>query len=242
MRIRLSLRMIALAATVLICVIFSIITLAGVNRMGGMITGVVFSSLALCGLMVANVLSAYESIRTLFAAPAGYGLALAPVPSWKILLGRLVPIVVWDLVTYAIGITCVTIQSLMLAGLTQSDVTPHTGDLGFIAWGVLIIALHYILLFLAIFFACAVTKSLFFRTRARGLLGFLFACVVLYVLSLADLLIAPFASVVRWGSLFMINVTMGVNAGMFVAMTLLLAKIVLLFCGTAYLMERKVNL
>ncbi|MCD7946685.1 MAG: hypothetical protein LUG13_00090 [Oscillospiraceae bacterium] len=240
-RIHLNQRVIALGATVVLNLIFAICGKTGAAGTAGMITGVTLCSLALCGLIIVNIIADVASIRSLFTAPAGYLYTLTPQPRWKVLLGRVLVILIWDLVTLLIAAFGVAIQAAIFAGgMIQAQF--FYPDLTSSLWSAAIFVLYYALVLLSVFFAAAVAKGLLFRIPGRGFLGFLVFCAVLYVHSVLNLLLSPFAHMSHYGAFFSISITPGANAGMIAFLILMAIELVALFCATTYLMERKVNL
>lgn len=230
-------RLIALAATVAINVLFGVCGAMGLYNAGGQITAVLFSSLSLCALFVVNIIADFECVRHLFSAPRGYHVFLTPVPRWKILLGRVLSIVVLDMLSLAIGILGVTTQSLILAD--TANLYGHT-DFSAAGWLSVILLIHYALLVLALFFACTLSRSVFFPVRGRGFLALLATVIVLYLFSLVDLALIPFGAVYRFGAFITVSVYAG--PGMLAYIVLLLAKAFALFYVTSLMMERKINL
>lgn len=232
-------RIFGLAGVLIINLVFGV---CGSLRLYGdawMIVGVVFASLALCGIFIVNIIADFEAIRGLFASPAGYNTALIPVPSWKILLGRLIPIVVLDLVSLAVGVVGIVVQTAILSRLTYDSGNWNLNGLG---WYLTILVLGYLMVALALFFACALSQSLFFRLRFRGFLGLLATLAVLYGFNLLNLVLAPLGVVDRMWVFTSISLVADFNAGMVLYMVLSLAESAALFFATAYLMERKINI
>ncbi len=239
--IHLNQRVIALGATVVLNLIFAICGITGASGTVGMIIGVTLCSLSLCALGIVNIIADVASIRSLFTAPAGYLCALTPQPRWKVLLGRVLVILIWDLVTLAIASLGIVLQASTLAG-NIIQLQSSTSDISTMLWTVVIFVLYYALILLAVFFAAAVAKGPFFRLPGSGFLGFLVFCAVLYVHSLLNIVLSPFAQMSRYGAFFSISITPGTNAGMIAFVILIVIELVALFCASVYLMERKVNL
>lgn len=230
-------RVFALAAVIVMNAVFGILGAANIYGGGGKITAVTLCSLALCGLFVVAVIADVQSLRGLFSAPAGYAVMLAPVPGRKILLGKIIPIVVMDLVSFAVGIAGVVMQAMILANAGYDS---SRSDLSI--WMVLVICVGYLMLITAIFFGCALAKSVFFRSRLSGLLGFAGFAAALYVLSWLDISMAAFAPLTRFGPFFNITIYAGLNAATIAYIILGLAKSAVLFVSAAYLIDRRINL
>lgn len=243
LRSHLNMRLAALGVMVVLSAVFSVCGLSGLYGMGGKITAVSLVSLALCGLIVVNIIAGEKMIRELFAPPDAYLTALTPQPGWKILLGHVVSIVVWDLASLVVGIFGVVVNSLILADFAFEGQSVNAGsDLYLIPWGLLLLTLFYTMAVLAVIFGYALTKSYLFRLRGRAFLGFLSVCALLYVFSLLDIVLSPFVAVYRWGLFTSLSITIGWNPGMLLFFALTAAKLAALFFVTARLLERKGNI
>lgn len=235
-RQNLSQRLIAVGFTVLLNIAFGICGMLKLYGNNGYLTAITLSSLSFCAILVVNIIVDFELVRSLYTAPSGYLSALTPTPGWKILLGRLIPTVLLDFLGFAVGIAGILLQSYNGMALESADI--NWPDI----WFWIITLLNYLQLVLVIYFACAVTKSLFFRLRLKGFLGFLTVIVVLYAYQLVDLLLIPFATVTRTFLFVSIVLHLGANIGTVLYVALILVKIAALFFTTSYLIERKINL
>jgi hypothetical protein len=238
-RIYLNQRVYALIGTVVINLVFFVLGITGILPIGWMIFGTVLSSLSLCAVFGVCVMVDMESIKSLFAPPNAYYTMLAPVPAWKTVLSRVISMTVLDIVSLTVGIFGVVLQSTMLDSYQPWDSGMIPTD-SIIAIIIGIIA--YATMFLFIIFACALAKSVFYHTKARGLLGFFGMVALGYLYSWLDLLLAPFANVSRFGAFIEVHLTSGLNAGMIAYIALLLIKAAALLIGISYLYERKVNI
>lgn len=232
-------RLAVLAVVVLLNAAFGILGGLGLYGEGWKITAVVFSSLALCAAFIACILADAEQAKGLFEAPRGYTVLLAPVPSWKILLARILPAAVMDLLLYAIAIAGVVLQSLILAGVSATD--DGNSDMGQVLFFLALFVLGYTMIMTFIYFVGALSKSVFYKVKLRGILAFLTGIAAMYILSFADLALAPFGHISRFGWLIQVNLVFGFNTGSVLYLAVVLLKIVVLFTGTAYLVERKIN-
>ena len=228
-----------LAIVVLINILAAIVSYLGILGIGGRITGVMFVSIALCAMIVVNIIADYVTIRSLFSAPSGYTVMLAPVKSRQVLSGSILSIVLWDTVSLVIGIAGVVYHSLRLGEVYFPMRTAYiTQSL----WGFIIIFLNYILLITAIFFIAGLSKSILYRFRGRTFFAIIITMGIMYVLSMANLVLMPFGYAQRYGSFISINLVLGWNFGMVLYLLLCLGKIALFFGTTSYLMERKINI
>lgn len=231
------------AAVIVLNLVFLLLGSLDVYGTGWKITAVVLSSLAFCALFVVSVIADYQAYKSLFSPPEGYSVFLTPVPRWKILLGRLLPMVVLDLVSLVVGVAGIVIQSLILSGLFPWRLDWDGADPGAVAWLIIVTLLYYIMFLLILFFVVALNKSVLYRARAKTLLGIAAVCVIAYVFSVVDLVLAPLCQVTRYGDwFFTINLVVGWNPATIAYLALMVIKIAALFTGTTYLMERKINI
>jgi hypothetical protein len=237
-RLFLNQRLFALCATILLNLGFFALGSAGLLPYGWMVAGEVFSSLAMTGLFVVCIIADVQSISSLFSAPDGYAVALTPVPGWKVILGRVIPMVVFDLISYAVGITGIILQSMLLSdwgGGSYGIVGSET------VLSILLGVIGYLTLLLLIIFCCAFAKSVLFHLKGRGILGFGAALVLVYAGNWLDMVLAPFANVSRVGAFVSIEIISG-SAGSVAYLCLTLIKAAALFIGASYLYERRKNL
>ena len=73
-----------------------------------------------------------------------------------------------------------------------------------------------------------------------GLLAFLLACGCFYIVSLLQLVLAPFSEIQRYGLIFILSIGHGAAIPVYILLTLLEAAV--LFVLTSKLMERKMNI
>lgn len=232
-------RAVVVGLVIVLNVAFGICGAAGVYGVGGMITAVSLSGLALCVLFGVCIAADFRNVRELYAAPSGYSEFLTPVPRWKILLGRVLPMVGLDFICYALGICGVVCQALILSG---EYITFSLVDFKSLAWGSVIFLVNYLLLVVAAFLGNTLANSVFYRLRGRGVLGFGAACVLLYLFSWANLALGLFGEVTRYRMFFVVSLQTGFNPGMIAYLALSLLKSAALFCTAAFLMERKINI
>lgn len=207
-------------------------------------TAVVFSSIGLGALVIASIIADVQSVKSLYDAPDAYTTNLAPVKGWKILLGRIIPMLVFDIVSVLIGVAGILLQTSILSGwdiIFKSDYLSYGEIFSQIFWLALIIILAYLLIALLVFFFGALTKSVFYRLRFRWFFAAVATIAVFYVMSWFDLSLALVCPLERTRWFFSVWVTMGLNSGMIGYLLLGVVKCVLVFVPTAYLIERKLN-
>ena len=241
-REHLSSRLIALLVLLGVNLLFAILTIGASQGSGVMITAVVFSSLALAYAIILNMLVSFAGVHEVFSAPKGYHVLLAPVPAWKIILGRALPSAVIDIAMMAIGIPLVVWHSLRLAGMPGSTVTQHASLTRDILFGVVVVLAGYMVLLMAYCFFRSLSKSLLHRLPLRNFLGILLTFAALWVVgSATNLLLLPFGRVEVWG--FLVHISLGSSAMarlMYILVSLLQAAV--FFLASARLMERRLNI
>lgn len=241
----LSLRLFTLGVAIALNIVFGILAAANISSAGVRVTAVVLVSLSLCAVFITAIIADLQIIRGMFSAPTGYLAALTPAPGWKQLLGRIVPMAVLDLGSLAIAIGGVVLQSLLLANQTSLGMFYGVIDaeaIGAIIYAVLLVIIAYTMLITAIFFGCALSRSVFFRTRLKWVLAFIGVIAAFYLLSWLDLSLAMVAPVVRHGIFFEVAISSGLNAGTIGYLLLALIKTAVMFFAAAYLVDRRINL
>jgi len=241
LKTRFSLRLAASGLMIALNIIFAICGLTGIYGSAGKITAVTLSALIFCAWLVVCVLADYEIVKSLFSAPKGYHIFLAPVSSRKILLSRLAAILTWDIPGFVIGVFGIVVQSFLLAETPFSTLLQIRNPINEIFFIILAI-LQYLLVFLTIFLMAAFTKSIFFSKRARALLGILSGIVICYVMTFFDLILVPFTTVSRYGLSLSLSISTTNYLAMGIYLVLTLIKAAILFYITSYLMERKINI
>ena len=239
-RERLPVRLTALLIMLGVNLLFVLLT-SVLSGMGVMITAVTFSSLALAYLIMANMFVSFAGIHEVFSAPKGYHTLLAPVPGWKIILGRVIPSAVIDVAMMAVGIPLVVWHSLRLAGVPGSIVTQYGSFAQDVLFGGVAAMAGYALILLAYCFFRVISRSLLHRLPLSNLLGVLLTIAAFWVVtSLSNLLLLPFGRVEIWGPVVHIALYPSPIVRLMVVLVLLLPAAVF-FAASARLMERKVN-
>ena len=239
-RMGLTARLIALAVAIGVNLFYFALS-ALTQNFGVMITAIVFSALALGYLVVANMIVTILSLQEIYSEPKGYSLLLAPVPAWKVLLGRIIPAALIDTISIAIG------GVLWLVWFSVSLVDMH-GVVGQFIGGwemafIIVAALMGYTVFLCAFcFFRAVSRSVFYRYPLRNLWGFLATLVVAGLLgSWMNALLIPFGTVFRFGFIIHVSLNFTPFVGFMFALIFLL-QAGALFWAAAYLTERKINI
>jgi hypothetical protein len=239
----LGMRLWTLAAVLVLNGVFISLGAAGVH-IAAAIIGVVLSSLALAGVFVVVVIADVLMLRSLFSAPVAYPTLLVPEPGWKTLLSRIIPMAVFDILSLTIGIAGIVVQAIALDDRTISLLAVFKPDFEFdvlLTTGIYVIA-TYLLLILSICFVWVLIKSVFFRTKLKGLLAVASFFAAHYLLSLLLLPLLAVTPYDRFGFFFYIGISAGFNAGAICYLLLLLLQTFILFVVTARLIERRINL
>jgi len=240
----LSQRLSGFAIMVLINLVFGIIGYFGLLPAGIVITGVVFSSLALTAIFVTNIIADAVSLRSVFGAPHGYLTALTPVKSHRILFARVVTIICEDVIALAVGIFGVLWQAFVLAGLIGTGIDPGNYLL-VLQECIQIIGLalfEYVFIVMLVIFGVVLKRSIFFGKRGGGWLALLGVASAAWLLFLLNFALIPFAPYENWWLFFSITLVPGFNAGTFVYALTALIRIAALFYASSELLERRINL
>jgi len=241
-RERLPVRLTALLIMLGINLLFWVLTAVTRQSFGVMVTAVVFSSLALAYLIIANILVSFISVHELFSAPKGYNVLLAPVPGWKLILGRVIPAAVIDIAMMGISIPLVVWHSLRLGGVSPTVVHQHPTFVQDVATGAAGVLLGYTFLLLIYCFFRVVSKSLLHRSSVPNLLGILLTIASVWVVSsLFNLVFIPFGRVDIWGPVVLISLFPSPMVRFMFVLVLLLQAAVFL-AASARLMERRINI
>lgn len=221
-------------------VVFAALGLIGIWSTAGKIVAVTFSSIFFCVWLVTSIISDYETAKSVYTPPKGYHLFLAPVPAWKILLGRIAAILTWDVTGFIIGVFGITVQSFILADVSFSKLFEIRQPV-WIAYFLILGLLQFVLMLLVIFLMAALTKSIFYSFKGRSLFGIGSGLLIAYVLHLLNLILMPFTTVNRHGMTLALNITShnGFAAAVYLGLTFV--KIAAVFYITSYLMERRIN-
>ena len=235
-----NMRLITLAAIVCLNVFFAIMGEFNLWGQAGKITAVSIAGTALGGLLVVMIIGWTQSFKSVFSSPDGYITLLVPTSGMSILLGRMLPIILFDLVSWTLGIIGVVVQSFILVGYNPMQGSPVTWQAALA--GVLLAIIGYTFIMSVLFFFAALEVSFFQNTKLRKLLCFLVGVAIVYVLNLSDFILLTVAPFSRDFVFFFIELHYGLNTGMIILLSLLALKSVLLILATSYMIERKVNL
>ena len=241
-RYGLELRLFTFLAVIVLNVAFAFLGYNNIYGTGGKITAIVLSSLAATGVCVVCLIADIQSVRGIFSAPTGYNMGLVPVAGWKILLGRIIPMVAFDLVSIAAAASGVVIQTFIHTRLSLQAVGAVI-DSGYLLWSGAAVFLEYLSFLNLIFLTLAISKSVLFRFRGRGFLTFLAFLLIAYAHTLSYLVLGLVAPLSYYGyGLFTISIYAGLNVGMVSYLLLTLLTSGVMFLLTARMIERRLNL
>ena len=209
------------------------------------VTAISLGGTAIAVMMAFNIVSDISICRRMFAAPGAYMYALSTTPRREVLLSSVIVVTVLDVLTMTFAIIAEVVLSVSLAGgnvlkiiLGSLRGLAASDWINILLFAALIAAV-YILIFMIILFCVTMKKSVFYGTRAGGLLTALLAAATVYVWSLTSFLLAPFGYIVRNGMFFTVMIG---RTGMAACVILLLIESSALFIVTSRLMERKLNI
>lgn len=239
LKIRFSLRVTMHMFMVVINIILVVCGFTGIY--GDTVTAFTLSGLTFFAWLVVCILADYEVIKSLYSAPKGYHIFLAPVSGWKILLGRLAAILTWDISGFLIGMAGLTLLTFLYSELSFFMLFENIEPI----WDIILIMiglLYFIICYLIFFLMAALTKSIFFSKRASALWGILGGFLICYIMSWLNLILLPFTAVVQRGGFITLHISSGDYLTVVIYLVLLLLKVTTLFYITLYLTERKINI
>lgn len=196
------------------------------------------SSLLFIGIGAINLFVSFSNINRLFKAPHSYFTALAPVASWKMLFGTVLPAVILDSIGFVAGVGGVMFQALRMTGNVNFGGFHEFEYLWFI---IVVPMVGYAMFLLAFALWRALDRGLFYRIPLSGLLGIIGTLAVIVALSWVNLLLAPIGEISRFGWVVFMQIEMGqINAAL--VLLLLLGQGAALLFLAASLMDRRINL
>ena len=244
-RNRLSLRLIALAIVVLGNVFFLFLVQTNDFMEWQSILGILFASFGFLGLFITNIIASDSTFKnTLFKEPDSYFMALTPVPTWKKILGALIPSAIFDTLAFGIGILFIVIMSVgMNDGASLGDFVWQPG-----AWRpdnhvLLVIAfllVGYAWLILAGVFGHSLAKTVLSRVPFRRLVAVILTIIVVTALSWISIVLLPFGEIHRFGPFFTVMIHQTATWHFIVTVLLLAAQAAILLLAAAHLLDRRV--
>lgn len=240
-----SVRLPAFAIIFIMDLVFIVLGSLGLLPFAAQVTSVALGGTAIAVMMAFNIVSDVSIGRRMFTVPGAYLHALTPAPRRKILLASVITMLVMDIITMAVAIIGEMLLSFNFIGNGPSgqvwNAVRQSGSPGAasVIWLAALLLAGYLLIVMIIMFCAAMKKSMFYNKPAKGLLTVVLAVVIIYIVSLSQVLLSPFGSVSRFGMFF--TVTIGTAGFPFYAL-LLLIEAAVLYLLTSRLLERKVNI
>ena len=226
--------------------IFILLSSFGFLPFAAHVTAVSLGGVAIAIMLALNIIGDISIASRMYHSPDAYVNMLTPIPRWKILFTSVITMTGMDIITMATVIYQEVWLSLSLAGNQRIisafvwAIRNNPSDMLIIIWGILLLIAGYLLVLMIIFFCVTAKKSIFYKIPASGLLTFLLACGLLYILSLPQAVFIPFGTIERFSIFFVINLSG--TAVIPIAFFILLLEAAVLFYITSKLMERRINL
>jgi len=243
-RNRLHVRLIALAIVVLGNVFFHILAHNNDYMTWQAVLGVTFASFAFLGIFIANIYASDSTFKNaFFKEPGSYLMTLTPVPTWKKILGALIPSVIFDILAFSIGIIFIVVLAVGLNdGASMGDFVWQEGQwrpdsnvlfvIGFIVVG-------YAWLILTGVFWHALTKTVLSRVPLRKLVGAILTIAVVSVFSWISIVLLPFGEISRFGPFFTIIIHQMETWHIVVMLVSLFVQAAILLFSAAQLLDRR---
>jgi len=237
-------RLFVFAVILVMNLAFIILDMIGILPLPAIITAVSLSGTAIAVMVAFNIVGDVSIIRSMFSNPGAVFYALTPVSRKKTLIANVLAMFVMDFVTMAASIFSVVILSVSLGSRyigvgTWEMIRTNMGEPHYMLIYLALFMAIYFLVIAIIMFCTAMRKSIFYNKPVGGLLTFLLAVGIFYIVSVSPLLLAPFADVGRFMAFF--TVTVGyLGMGLYALLLLIIAAV--LFVLTSNLFERKINI
>jgi len=222
-------------------VVFMILTRNDVNAGDSYgvlsVLGIVFSSLALVGMLITCALASESTAKLIARPPNNYLLALTPVSAWKKLIGYIIPTVIIDAVSVGISIAFVVLLSIGAAdGAYISDVN-WFNSYSFV--GAAFVLLGYAILLVMGMFYYTLCETVLRNIPGRKIAATVVVLMLLCVLSWVNFIALQFGELQRFGILFSINLIQLEVWHIAVIIVSLVAQALIALSITAYLMDRR---
>ena len=240
----LEMRLYALAATVLINLVFTAMALTGIAGEVVSIWGIVLSSLCIAVVFAVNIISDGTGFETIFGTPKGYLNIMTPVKSWKILLPRVIIYTIEDFIGLAIAVCGVVLQGLAydnsFGDLYNVSFTSQDFRSMFFAFLMSFIGYAYLLMVVA--FGLSLKSAFFSGRRFGALLAIVCTVAVVWVFNLFNFVLAPVGNISHWNNFY--SITLNFNSAMHVLAYCAVSfiKLAALFTASSMLIERRINL
>ena len=244
-RNRLHLRLIALAIVVLGNVFFHFLAHRNDYMEWQAVLGILFASFAFLGLFIANIIASDSTFKNaLFKEPGSYLMTLTPVPTWKKILGALIPSVIFDMLAFSIGILFIVMMGVgMNEGASLGDFVWEPGAWrpdNHVLFAIAFILVGYAWLILATVFGHSLTKTVLSRVPFRRLIAAVLTIIVVTALSWISIVLLPFGEIYRFGPFFTVMIYQTATWYYVVTILLLIAQAAILLFTAAQLLDRRI--
>ena len=239
---RLSMRLAMLCLVVVGGITFMILSRNDVSASGDIgvlsILGIVFSSLALVGMIIICALASESTAKLIAKPPNNYLMALAPISAWKKLVGYIIPTVIIDSISIGISIAFVVLLSIGAAdGTYLSDVDWFTR---YSFLGTVFVLLGYVILLTAGMFWYTLCETVLRNIPGRKIVAAIIVVILLCALSWVNIVTLPFGEIYRIGLLmFTVTITQLEVWHIGVIIVSLVVQAVIALGITAHLMDRR---
>ena len=241
---RLHLRLIALSIVVLGNLFFLFLASYNDYMEWQSILGVLFASFGFLGLLIANIFASDSTFKnTLFKEPDSYLMALTPVPTWKKILGALIPSVIFDMLAFSIGIIFIVIMGIsMNDGTSLGDFVWQPGAWradSHVLFVIAFILMGYAWLILATVFGHSLAKTVLSRVPFRRLVAAVLTIIAVTALSWINIVLLPFGKIYRFGPFFTVMVYQTATWHFIATVLLLAVQAAILLLAAARLLDRR---
>jgi len=233
------LRVIMLAVAVVGNLLFMLLSAANPSSWQAMLS-ITFASLSFLGLWIGNMCITGSALKAITKEPQSYLITLAPVPSWKVLLGNILPSVLFDSIAFFVGLVFIVVHTFAVyvsdGGVTSSlNMQVESGAI----YGIVLLVLLYTFLIVIGVFWSAVTRTVLVRVPFCKLVGVLVTTVAVAATSWINIVMLPFGDLYNFGPFFTITIS-NIAAWQFgLSAILFMAQSAILLFVAAYLLDRR---
>ena len=225
--------------------VFIILGSLGLLPFPAQVTAVSLAGTAIAVMLAVNIIGDIAIGRQMLGSQRAYLTALTPVPRWKTLLAGIISMGIMDIVSMTLSIISVVWLSFNLAGLGSPIELAREGmrltgiEIYTIFWSIMIFIAVYFLFITVIIFSEGARRSFLYNIRGGGFLSLLLAFGCFYLVSLLQIVFAPFGSVLRFGIFMSITMESTAAPALFLLIALSAAGF---FLMSSKLIERRINL
>jgi len=241
-RFRLEWRLAALAVVILGNILMLLLMRGADATSWQAALAMVFASCALTGIFVINIIVTAANFNEIFKAPKSYLTVLTPIPTWKIILGRIIPSVFIDIISFSIALLFIILMGTHISSdMSVGDIGNMSGHTVYVIYLFVMAAAYYGLFITIGVFWEAVTRSVLHNIPMRKFIGGVVTLLVLLVLSWSNMLLAPLGEVNNFGLLFNVEIYNAQPWHMIPLALLVFAQTAALFVAAVKLINRSFN-